>query len=235
MQAKEILKNQISEKKTTSSYIFFGSDLQLSCQIAKSFAVDLEISEFDIIEIEPEAKEKNSKGEIKIVQVRELIRQINLTPGQGKRKLAIIKDADRLSISAANTLLKTLEEPPASSLIILLSRDLKLIPTITSRCQIVRFTDKTESTEEGIVKDLLSAEQVSLKRAFAIVGNLSLNDNVENYLEKALKLLRTDLTNSPTEKILTKIKAVLEAKKNLSITTNKKLVLENLVLKMSDD
>jgi len=63
-----------------------------------------------------------------------------LSPALGSRKVAIILDADHLSDEAANCLLKTLEEPPGRCLIILVGTSLeRQLPTIRSRCQIVRF------------------------------------------------------------------------------------------------
>jgi DNA polymerase-3 subunit delta' len=65
---------------------------------------------------------------------------IALKPYSGKRKIAILDDADYLNKEGANCLLKTLEEPPPGSLIILISTsEQRQLPTIRSRCQIVRF------------------------------------------------------------------------------------------------
>jgi len=67
--------------------------------------------------------------------------EISRTPYMGDRKIAVIDDADDLNQSGANALLKTLEEPPSNSLLILLGTSAtKQLPTIRSRCQIIRFT-----------------------------------------------------------------------------------------------
>lgn len=69
-----------------------------------------------------------------------LIHDIGLKPYSGKRKIAILDDADSLAAEGANALLKTLEEPPPDSLLILMSVSLqKQLPTIRSRCQVIRF------------------------------------------------------------------------------------------------
>lgn len=74
------------------------------------------------------------------------------TPMAGGRKIAIIADAEKLNDESANALLKTLEEPPPHSLIILISSNTdSILPTIRSRCQIVRFSPL--STQ--LVTDLL--------------------------------------------------------------------------------
>ena len=66
--------------------------------------------------------------------------EISRTPYMGTRKIAMIDDADYMNQEGANSLLKTLEEPPPDSLLILLGTSAtKQLPTIRSRCQIVRF------------------------------------------------------------------------------------------------
>ena len=69
-----------------------------------------------------------------------LCHDISLKPCMGGRKIAIIDDADYLNAEGANSLLKTLEEPPPRSVLILIGTSpAKQLPTIRSRCQLVRF------------------------------------------------------------------------------------------------
>ena len=76
-----------------------------------------------------------------------LCHAISLKPFRGGRKIAVIDDADYLNVEGANCLLKTLEEPPPRSLLILISTsEQKQLPTIRSRCQTVRF--RPFATEE---------------------------------------------------------------------------------------
>ena len=84
--------------------------------------------------------EANSKGDlskvIRIDQIRELSAQMALTAQRGGRKVALIQPADQLNVEAANALLKTLEEPPENSYLLLSSEYPKRLPaTILSRCQ----------------------------------------------------------------------------------------------------
>ncbi len=77
---------------------------------------------------------------IKIDQIRELQKRIVYRPLEGVRKVYILTEAERMNLEAANCLLKTLEEPPADSVLILLTTNLDaLLPTIRSRCQIIPF------------------------------------------------------------------------------------------------
>ncbi len=75
-----------------------------------------------------------------------LCHEISLRPFAGRRKVAIIDDADTLGQEGANSLLKTLEEPPLDSVLILISTRLqRQLPTIRSRCQVVRFQPLSET------------------------------------------------------------------------------------------
>jgi DNA polymerase III subunit delta' len=77
---------------------------------------------------------------MKIDQIREIQRRIIYSPLEGKRKIYILTEAERMNLEAANCLLKTLEETPAASVLILLTTNLDaLLPTIRSRCQIIPF------------------------------------------------------------------------------------------------
>ena len=81
---------------------------------------------------------ESATGRLTIGQVRELGRQLALTPSVGRHRVAILADFDRATPSAANALLKTLEEPPAYVVLVLLAPDAdSLLPTIVSRCQVV--------------------------------------------------------------------------------------------------
>lgn len=80
------------------------------------------------------------KLEFAVEHMRELCRQLSLRPVRGRRRIAIVDDADDFNAESANTFLKTLEEPEPGSLLILLgtAADIQL-PTIRSRCQLVVF------------------------------------------------------------------------------------------------
>jgi DNA polymerase III subunit delta' len=88
--------------------------------------------------------------QIKIEQVREIEQQIMYRPLMGERKICLIDEADRMTIGAANALLKTLEEPPDHSLFLLItSRPAALPATIRSRCQSLRFATPARTHVEA--------------------------------------------------------------------------------------
>ena len=73
---------------------------------------------------------------LKIEQVRDLQRQLSLTPNEGNWRVAILRRFEEATTSAANALLKTLEEPPPYVVLAVLASDAdRLLPTIVSRCQ----------------------------------------------------------------------------------------------------
>ncbi len=98
-------------------------------------------------------------------------RDIRLRPYNGKRKVAILQDADFLNEEGANCLLKTLEEPPANSLIILIgTSEQKQLPTIRSRCQIIRFAPLTTDESAQLVRQVHGVEATDDAIAAAVTA-----------------------------------------------------------------
>lgn len=80
------------------------------------------------------------KKQIGVEQIRELGEFLSLTAHKAKQKIVIIENADKMNVNAANSLLKNLEEPSGSTLIMLISHRIQALPaTLISRCQIVQF------------------------------------------------------------------------------------------------
>ena len=89
----------------------------------------------DVFLVEP-----GDTGVIKVDQVREVIERTAYRPFEGRRRVVIVDEADALMSEAQNALLKTLEEPPAASMFVLVTaRPDELLPTVRSRCQRLRF------------------------------------------------------------------------------------------------
>lgn len=129
-------------------------------------------------------------AQIKIDQMRELQQQIVYQPLEGERKIFIIANTEKMNDSAANSLLKTLEEPPAASTIILLTENLKtMLPTIRSRCQILTFYPMP--TEE-LSKALMDSFSIDTEEASA-AAILS-----RGVIGKAITLIEKGITESGT-------------------------------------
>jgi DNA polymerase III subunit delta' len=96
---------------------------------------------------------------LRISPMRELEQEANYRPFEGNARIFIIEEAHRLNEASSNALLKTLEEPPRTShLILITSRPAQLLPTIRSRCQMVRFAPLAPKDIEA---HLLKGKQVS--------------------------------------------------------------------------
>ena len=87
-----------------------------------------------------------------------LIHDLSLRPMAGTRRIAVIDDANRMNEEGANAMLKTLEEPPPNSMLILIAENLDaMLPTIRSRCQLVRYS----SLAADDVSDLLLENEIA--------------------------------------------------------------------------
>ncbi len=118
--------------------------------------------------IEPEVDEETGKQrpEIRIEQVRELVDFFALTAHQRGWRVAVIAPAERLNMAAANGLLKTLEEPPPRSLLILISHHPRRLPaTVRSRCQQIAVP----TPARGEALEWLAAQAVPADQAVALL------------------------------------------------------------------
>jgi len=109
-----------------------------------------------------------------------LCHDISLKPFRGGRKIAIIDDADNLNQEGANCLLKTLEEPPPKSVLILIgTSEQRQLPTIRSRCQSVRFHALTPQTVAELLVEHALAEDEIQARSLAELCDGSLQRAVD--------------------------------------------------------
>ncbi|WP_322908043.1 DNA polymerase III subunit delta' [Paenibacillus campi] len=153
--AKKVLQNGLRQQKISHAYLFHGpagsGQLKMALQFAKAL-VCLEKSDDacghciecrkmehgnhpDFLLVEPDG------NSIKIDQIRELQRIFSYRSEAGNRKIYIIQAADKMTVQAANSLLKFLEEPPAPAVAMLLTDNVQsILPTIRSRTQPVLFT-----------------------------------------------------------------------------------------------
>ncbi len=159
--AVEFFRSSVNRNKLAHAYLFLGPQSVGKTLLAKNLAkflncekpvkhgdLDIDccdsciscrkIDDFnhpDVHWIEAEQSRRVSIDEIRLAQ-----KEISLKSYEGKLKVMIVLEAHRMTEEAANSLLKTLEEPPGHSLIILTSANINgLLPTIVSRCQTVKF------------------------------------------------------------------------------------------------
>ncbi|KQC03365.1 MAG: hypothetical protein APR54_09510 [Candidatus Cloacimonas sp. SDB] len=116
---------------------------------------------------------------IRIGSIRMLEHRIHLTPNEAVKKIILVEDADMMTRQASNAFLKTLEEPPEDTVLILTTSRLNsLLPTILSRCQKIPFNPVSRPTIEQFLLDN-STEPLEAK-IFSRISNGS--------MEKALRL-----------------------------------------------
>jgi DNA polymerase-3 subunit delta' len=130
----------------------------------------------DVHWVRPESKLRI----ITIDQMRELMSEVHLKPTEARFKVAVIVAADRLNAAAANAFLKTLEEPPARSILILLSTEpQRMLETTLSRCMRLNFAgesgprfDEAQSRWLASFSEAASGEQKSLLGRYRLLGTL---------------------------------------------------------------
>ena len=112
------------------------------------------------------------KVDLPIDQVRELIEHLSLKPARGGRKVAILDDADDLTAEAANAFLKTLEEPPPGSVLILIGGPTpdRQFSTILSRCQVVPFTPLHNEQVFELLREKGITDEARLDRLVRVAG-----------------------------------------------------------------
>jgi DNA polymerase-3 subunit delta' len=135
---------------------------------------------------------------IRIEQVRQAVKAASLQPREGRRHIFILDAAQGLTPEAANSLLKTLEEPPAAVVFILLAEKPGLLPpTVVSRCQVFPLRHLAELPERGGVTLPLLGEAAAFLTALrqdtgvsALSGGLAGKENLPAVLDLSLTMLR---------------------------------------------
>ncbi len=166
---------------------------------------------------------------IKINSIRDVRRESAMSSLYGGKKVFIISNADEMGDEASNTLLKTLEEPPGDTLLILTtSRPETLLQTIISRCQLVRFDPLTEG---DIRAALIEREQVEDSKA-TLVARLAngsyvralelLKDDVDGLRQDVVNFVRTTLTGNAV--------AISEQVEQLASSKDREFVVRFLTL-----
>lgn len=194
---KELLINSLKSNNILHSYLFTGTDGIGKSLFAKEFAHAILCTsdeakpctkcksclEFqgeshpDFLQIDPEDGKT-----IKIEQIRYLQEKIAEKPVTSKRKVYIINNCDTMTREAANSLLKTLEEPPSyATLILVTANESKLLVTIKSRCTKIAFQPLSEED----IKKYITKMQEENK------ANTSLNNNIITQCQGSIgRLLR---------------------------------------------
>ena len=219
-QPKRIIQNALENNSVSHAYLFYGQESigkkltavefakALNCEVSgpkdncgdcpSCRKIDRGIHP-DFFLLEPDTSSRNAL--IKVEEVRDLQKKLAYLPYEAKTKVVIIDGAEAMNPQAANTMLKTLEEPPSSTILILISPNLyQLLPTIISRCQGVKFHLLPSDLVKRILQQTgeFEAEEFSEKeldlRALRSMGRISraMEEDIEatsNYRDEILDLL----------------------------------------------
>lgn len=140
----------------------------------------------DVVTITPEERI------IKIEEIRAIEETLSFRPFEGKKKIVIVDDADSMNSSAANAFLKTLEEPPQDSLIILItSRPERLPATIRSRCSKILFHTHSPTSCRDILGGRMGDDEAALALRLSLGRpGIALSSNVREERDWFINLLR---------------------------------------------
>lgn len=122
------------------------------------------------------------KHELPVEEMREFCAQLSFKPVRGGRKVGIVEDADDFNAESANSFLKTLEEPPPGAMLLLVATSAdRQLPTILSRCQVVRFARLGPADLSAVLSEAGVNEPRQRERLVKLAGGsvsraLSLND-----------------------------------------------------------
>jgi DNA polymerase III subunit delta' len=197
--ALEYLRRAYEQNRLGHAYLISGppgsGKKQLAAELA-SLANGTRVSDVfsakarEIFIAQPESKSRR----IVIEQIRGLEHALQMRAANGRRKVAIISDADRLQLQAANAFLKTLEEPPENSLLLLLSALPEALPeTILSRCIEIPLapdgTHQNTAEQEKLVKLL---QQTAREENWTIQYAYRLAQEFQHLLQTMREQIRSE-------------------------------------------
>jgi DNA polymerase-3 subunit delta' len=141
----------------------------------------------DLFRLSPEEDSKN----IRINQIRALIEGMSLSSHYGRYKVVILNPAHAMNIAAANALLKTLEEPPADTVLLLITDRPSFLPaTIRSRCQSLRLgLPARDEAQAWLATQLGNPQEAAVSLALAGGAPLAARDLGEEQLARRQELL----------------------------------------------
>jgi DNA polymerase-3 subunit delta' len=154
---------------------------------------------------------------------------LSLKPYQAKGRAVILESAHNLTHEAQNSLLKTLEEPPSETIILLGAKsESNFLPTILSRCEVIRLseTQKNRGKEKNkFEEDIRALQSQSIEGRFQYIEKL---EEKEEFLKALVSYFREELKNNPKNVTFTKM--LLEAEEWESANINLRAILEYLML-----
>ncbi len=150
--AVELLRRALASDRVAHAYAFVGPTgsgrMTTALALGEALLGSPSPNHPDLHVIVPTPPETSPRGAraIRISAIRELERQASLRPAMARRKVFILDEAERMTGDAPQAFLKTLEEPPPATVIILILPRIRAVPaTVLSRCQVVRFAARDDA------------------------------------------------------------------------------------------
>lgn len=187
-------------------------------------------SSFDVIALE------GAEGAIGIASVREFQKQLIMAPYNSAIKMGVVKDAQALTVEAQNALLKTLEEPPPRTRLVLEapSSDM-LLPTIASRCHIIHLKE-SEWEQNDVTAIMAVIDQIAgapIAQRIELIDEISkTRDDAKLWVGKAIAAVRKNMLEGKERNAAKILRGLLTAQNQLSGNVTPKLVLDNLFLSL---
>ncbi len=173
---KRILELQSNSKIFSHAYLFLGSEFLGKKMLSLEFAK--KILNAEKLENHPDFAMLDEE-EVSIERLREFMENLSFKPFLGAYKVAIINNAEKLNLQSQNALLKTLEEPSQSTILILISSR-ALIPTILSRCQVMRFNRCSQKQmREFLESAKIKRSEEVLVNAFGLPGKIMADEKTQ--------------------------------------------------------
>jgi len=220
-----------SKKKFFHAYLFICQKRKSAQKNINQLIEEIGCIKEDITTIEP-SEESGKAGEIPVETIRSFIHQLSLT-SHGEKRIGIIYEVDRLNISSSNILLKTLEEPPKNAIVILTARNNNIMPTIQSRCQVIRINDQAES--ESITYSYCDFIDAPLHQSFKKIEEIVKDNQIEKLIADWTEEFEARLLKEYDIKTALILEKIIKARKKIAGNANARLVLENLILFMKQN
>ncbi|MBI3313503.1 MAG: hypothetical protein HYZ83_04660 [Candidatus Omnitrophica bacterium] len=250
-----LIKAHIEKNRLSTTYLLSGGNAQkdelalafasaLNCEAGKIFEACSCVSchkiqnqsHPDVLQVGKDIEAKS----IKIEEIRSMKNKASLKPYEGKWKVFIFPEADRLTAEAQNALLKTLEEPPTHSIFILLVENKNhLFETIQSRSFEVRLRPAEDSGNdskvraEDIIASLGAGNWEDFFEKYQAVPREQLNDLLDGlleYFQKSMKRAAAD--QEKLIRVVQAVEQVVQGKESLDDNVNQKLALTRLAMRL---
>ncbi len=222
----QLLQRSLERGRLAHAYLFSGNDLDELEAVARTLAKTLncqnpprktsnglsldscdQCSSCRRIEncIHPDVSWLRAESKSRIIsieQVRDLLQTINLKPTEAEYKVGVLVAADRLKTEAANAFLKTLEEPPPKSILILLTTEpQRILETISSRCLRLNFSGQNVRWGETETDFLSGFSEIAARENRGLLGRYRLLGALMKKLAEQKEAVEKELTaRSPLER-----------------------------------